>query len=1456
MTKNVKTRSRGGLRPAELRGILTPARNGEGPVLTSAFPDHVARWSQGERLNKLFEDRCDTLAEQGRADQLAVDAEDTVLTYTELDRRANQLARYLLDCGARPGDRIALLFDQPSLSYVAMLGVLKIHAAYVPLDPGFPPDRLKYIVEDADVTAVLSLAHLRDLMPEVAALTICLDDVREHVGALDPHRLEEDSLPGGTKDELAYIIYTSGSTGRPKGVAIEHASICNFVRVASALYGIEPADRVYQGMTIAFDFSVEEIWVSWLAGATLVPKPAGTTLLGTDLASYLVAKRISALCCVPTLLATIDEDLPELRFLLVSGEACPRDLVTRWHIPGRRFLNVYGPTEATVTATWALVDPDGPVSLGVPLPTYSAVILDPAESRSLPQGESGEIGLAGVGLARGYVNRPDLTAKAFVPDFLNIGNNPSGRIYRTGDLGRINKDGEIEYLGRIDTQVKIRGYRIELAEIESFLLQFPGIAHAVVDTFEPEPGLVELAAYFTLRHDAGTVDPPDIYQMLRTRLPGYMVPAYYEQLDTIPMMASGKADRKRLPRPAARVSLAATGSYAAPGTPAELSLAEQLGAILGLDRVSADAHFFSDLGANSLLMAQFCARVRRNTGLTPPAIQDVYQNPTVRQLALVLTAAEPVSEAESAARPAQSGPDVPGEPAVPLPGTFQYIVCGAIQLAIFLGYTTYAAWLVVVGFGWTTTGSNLFDTWLRSVALGAAMFLLLSLTPVLLKWVLIGRWKPRQIRMWSLDYIRFWLVKTLTRANPLVFFAGSPLYVLYLRMLGANIGKGAVIFSRHVPACPDLLTVGENTVIHKNSFFLCYRARPGVIETGRVTLGSNVLLSENTTLDIWSSMGNDTQLGHASALQTSESIPDGEVWHGSPAARTSANYRRVPPVRLTTRRKVIFSLFQLTSRFVVVVPVAVVGLSNLLPPYLDPENLRLGDLNFLLQIMAVTLVLFLTGLIGGMLFVLGVPRLLNLFLKPDKVYPLYGVHFSIQRMISRISNASLYLNIFGDSSYIVHYLQALGYNLCKIEQTGSNFGPAIAHESPFLTTVGTGTMVSDAVNIMNADFSSTSFRVSRVRIAGRNFLGNHLTIPIGSRVGENCLLATKVMVPIDGPVRTDVGLLGSPAFEIPRSVQRDARFDELKTEEAKNRLLPAKNRHNIVTMVLFLAENWFWVFAATLSSAVAVAAHGVLGVLALSLSMVAFLLFRIFFSALVEHAILGFRPLKPQYCSIYDRYFWHHERLWKLMTAAPFNGTPFKPMVWRLLGVKVGKRLYDAGTGIPEKTLVTIGDDCAFNEGSIMQGHSLEDGTFKSGYIVLGDRCCLGVEAFVHYGVTMRNGSTVGADAFLMKGAEVPEDSVFVGNPARDVTPPRRIMAPSPEVSSSPRHRALVDNQAPDRAATGRAPVERQPEAVAAVHPRHRATAAGRNDAVAALREDAHRRSHASSHRHRRMVSR
>jgi non-ribosomal peptide synthetase-like protein len=1364
-----------GRRAAAPAQELLPTSSLVGRVLMPAGVSQQIRWRPGERLERLFEERCDALRNRGLGRKAAVETADLSLTFDELDARANQLARYLAGRGARAGDKIALLFDQPLRSYVGILAVLKLGAAFVPLDAGFPPDRLGYIIGDADAQFVLSLSHLHGLLPEGAAAVVCVDDEDEAVAAEDPSRLRLDFEDGS--GDLAYIIYTSGSTGRPKGVAVEHRSICNFVRVAAESYGYLETDRVYQGMTIAFDFSVEEIWIPWMAGATLVPKPGGRGLLGMELDEFLRGRRITAMCCVPTLLATLDEDLPDLRFLLVSGEACPRDLIRRWYKAGRRFLNVYGPTEATVTATWDVVHPDKPVTLGVPLPTYSAVILDPDRPEALAPGELGEIGIAGIGLAVGYVNRNDLTGKAFVEDFLQLENNPSGRIYRTGDLGRFTPEGTIEYHGRIDTQVKIRGYRIELSEIESVLLQVPGVAQAVVDIYRPEPDVVELAGYYSVRPGA-EVDEGALHQQLRGRLPAYMMPAYLTRLDTVPMMPSGKADRKNLPAPSQRLSLMDEGAYIGPETPDEEALAAELGAVLKLDRVSVQAHFFDDLGMNSLLLARFSARVRKNTGLPPLAIQEMYGHPTIRGLAA----------ANAAADRGNTGLAAPAPVLAPAPSTLKYVLCGVAQLLIFLAYMVYAGSLLAVTYTWVTQGSSLLDMWLRAIGLGFATFVALSIAPIILKWILIGRWQPKEIPLWGWGYIRFWLVKTLNRTNPMVMFVGSPLYVVYLRALGAKIGKNVAIFSRMVPVCTDLIEIGDGTVIDRNAFFLGYRARSGVIQTGRVTLGRDVLISQKTTLDIDTAMANGAQLGHASSLQTGQTVPAGQSWHGSPATPTDANYRRTPAAQCSALRKVVYTFAQLFNRFVLLAPVFWVLIADRLPDYLAIGHLQLNNPSFYLDVLTVTFVVFWGAFVLGLIGITTIPRVLYLFLKPDKVYPLYGIHYALHRMIGVLSNAKLYKDTFGDSSYIVYFLKALGYDLGrKVLQTGSNFGPTLAHDNPFLNTVGYGTMVSDGLAMANSSYSNTSFRLSRVTIGDHNYLGNDLVFPSGATVGENVLLATKVMIPIDGTVRHDVGLLGSPPFEIPRSVQRDKEFDELKTDEVRDDLLQAKNRHNIVSMVIFLNVRWFTFFIEALITAACVTLFDGFGALAVSLNMLCFLVFRTLFTVAVEWAVLGFRALVPQYCSIYDPYFWFHERLWKMLANPAFNGTPFKPVIWRMLGVKVGKRLYDAGCNMAEKTLVTIGDDCALNEGTALQGHSMEDGTFKSGYIVVGDRCSFGVESFVNYGAKIGDRSSVEADALLMKGEEVPPQTIYSGNPARQTA-----VVPTAVGSSSPTRNPVI----------------------------------------------------------------
>jgi non-ribosomal peptide synthetase-like protein len=330
----------------------------------------------------------------------------------------------------------------------------------------------------------------------------------------------------------------------------------------------------------------------------------------------------------------------------------------------------------------------------------------------------------------------------------------------------------------------------------------------------------------------------------------------------------------------------------------------------------------------------------------------------------------------------------------------------------------------------------------------------------------------------------------------------------------------------------------------------------------------------------------------------------------------------------------------------------------------------------------------------------------------------------------------------------------------------------VGHETPFLSTIGSGTMVADGLSIMNADFSSTSFRVSPVSIGADNFLGNNIAYPAGGRTGRNCLLATKAMIPLDGEVREGVGLLGSPSFEIPRSVERDSRFDQLSTGDELRRRLTAKNWYNLRTMGVFLLGRWLHVFLVTVFALAAFDSYGGFAQLQMAVLFAVSVLITPVYFVLVERGMKGFRRLQPQYCSIYDPYFWRHERLWKVPGEGylrMFDGTPFKNLIWRGLGVRTGKRVFDDGCYLTERTLTTIGDDVMLNMGSKVQCHSQEDGTFKSDRTTIGDGCTIGVGAMVHYGVTMGDHSVLAPDSFLMKGEEIPQHARWGGNPAREM---------------------------------------------------------------------------------------
>ncbi|MCC6776752.1 MAG: amino acid adenylation domain-containing protein [Hyphomicrobiales bacterium] len=1345
--------SGGGLAPSDIRGLnsLAPALTRLNGMQLLSGDDSRLRWQAGERLDHVF-----AQAALRFGDSDAVVFETTTVSYRDLERRANQVARYLIEQGVAPGDRVGLLFDKCVETYVAMLAVMKANAAYVPLDLGFPNDRIGFILADAGIKTIVSMSELRERVAALDARHLLLDAAKAAID-MQPCAPLADGEVGARADQVCYLIYTSGTTGNPKGVVIEHPSICNFVRVAAERYGFGPGDRIFQGMTIAFDFSVEEIWVPLMAGATLVPSPAGVKLLGDELADFLASQEITCLACCPTLLATIETDLPRLRILLVGGEACPHNLVERWYRDGRKILNSYGPTEATVTATLTELVPNKPVTIGVPLPTYSIVILDPATDQVAPWGVLGEIGIAGIGLAAGYMNRHELTQRKFIADFLGIPGNPSGRIYRTGDLGRINEEGEIEYHGRIDTQVKIRGYRIELIEIEQVLLGLPEIAQAAVTTFEPEPGQPELAAYYAFKHGAPRLARGDIAQALRSRLPAYMVPAYLEELPFIPMTISNKADHRQLPKP--KSGRCSNGrDVVAPKNESERVLARALAGVLKVDAVSTEDDFFDDLGTNSLVMAKFCARIRRHPGMTNVSMRDIYLNPTIAALAahlredageaVVIAAPEPYHEASNLA----------------------YYGCGALQLMFYAVCSLLGLWFFDAGLEWVYAGiDDPISVYLRSVGFAAVSFLVLTAVPIIVKWTLIGRWKAESIPIWSLRYFRFWVVKTLVRTAPVAMFSGGPVYNVYLRLLGARIGANTVLDCQVLPVCSDLISVGDNTILRKYTMALGYKAQSNFIHTGPITIGNNAFVGEASVLDIDTHMGDDTQLGHASTLLSGQRVPDGKRYHGSPAVETASDYCPIEPMPSSAVRRGLVGTLQIAGIVTLAVPLPIVLLA-----YWEQYSAALtgsAELGSLLSGLALfSAFTFFGSLAAALAAAYVVPRLCRPFLETGKTYSLYGFHFGLQMLVSRFSNARIFNILFGDSSAIVHYMRYLGWNLNEVEQTGSNFGTNQQHDNPLLCEIGSGTMVSDGLSMINIHQSSSSFRLEHTRIGDHNYLGNDIHYPPDGRTGANVLLGTKVMIPIDGPVRENVGLLGSPCFEIPRMVSRDKDMIGAIDETTRRRLLGQKNKYNLVTGLLFLFSQWLFFFATLAVWQVAFLYYPSYGVHALFGAAAAMSVAAILYYALLERASAGFRRLSPKLVTIYDPYFWSHERHWKLSDSPIvklFPGTPFRSLVWRLVGVRIGRKVFDGGCTITDRSMVEIGDGANLNERCVLQAHSLEEGVFKSDIVRIGAGCTLGTNAFAHYGITMGEHSVLEADAFLMKGETVDAYTVWRGNPAK-----------------------------------------------------------------------------------------
>jgi amino acid adenylation domain-containing protein len=610
-----------GLKPS----VPSPREDSPFPTMSAESSSGLKQNGNGDLRQKLLI----TELVKSRAELMphgpALVSETHALTYGELEVRANQLAHHLCKLGVGPEITVGLCLGRSPLMVVAALAILKAGGAYIPVDPDYPAERLRFMLDDAKTAVLIARQDIGDRIGSGRWKTLDIEKRALQISDY-PETAPEVSLSG---DNLAYIIYTSGSTGRPKGVQITHRSLLNLVQWHQRAFAISPSDRASQVASVGFDAAVWELWPNLAAGSSVHFPDEAVRVAPEPLRDWLVAKRITV-SFVPTPLAEalIALEWPRetvLRLLLTGGDAL--HFYPPAHLPFQ-LINNYGPTECTVVATSGVVvangHPDGAPPIGRPIDDFEVYILD-EQLRPVSNGATGELHIAGRGVGRGYVNRPDLDAQKFIAN--PFSQTSGGRMYKTGDLARHLPDGQIAFVGRIDEQIKVRGYRIEPEEIATLLNRCYGVESSVV-VARGENGDTRLIAY-VVPTPGVKLDHDSLQAYLKKYLPDYMIPAAFVRLDRLPVGPTGKIERAMLPAPSPE-NTSEDKILVGPSTPVETRVVAILAELLGIKKVSVHDNFFF-LGGHSLLGTQLIARARDSFGIELP-LRTVFDSPTASQL--------------------------------------------------------------------------------------------------------------------------------------------------------------------------------------------------------------------------------------------------------------------------------------------------------------------------------------------------------------------------------------------------------------------------------------------------------------------------------------------------------------------------------------------------------------------------------------------------------------------------------------------------------------------------------------------------------------------------------------------------------------------------------------------------------------------------------------------------------
>lgn len=1324
---------------------MAPISSGVTPYLVPDFP-------RDELLHEIF---TDTAARSPGAICLALAEPDLEsgrlhrLSYGELRQRASQFARHLRERGVTRGDRVVICLPRGFDQYMAVLGVLEAGAAYAPVDWGYPADRVAYIAQECGAAVLVTASERAAEFPD--ARKVVVDDELGDIAAHEMTPLTRAET-GAEPDDLAYLIYTSGSTGRPKGVMLTHRNVCSQIRSESAILGATAEDRVYASSSLAFDIHVEEMWAAFMNGGELLVGSETLAKAGPDLVATLARCGVTIWCPVPSLLAVMDEDVPSARIVNVGGEACPPDLVRRWARPGRRFTNTYGPTETCVTATWTELSPDKPVTIGKPLPGFLAWIVG-EDLWPVETGHEGELVLGGPTVSPGYLNRPDLTEAAFVMTPFPGPDGECVRVYRTGDLVRLNDDGDIEFLGRIDTQVKIRGYRVELGEIEAVLSEDPRVGQAVVNLYrEPDGG--ELLVGFLVAARGKTIDLDTVRTLLKTRLPSYMHPAALEIRENLPTLVSGKVDRKALPRPE-RIELHARTVEPA-ATPTETSLLEAWSEVFAPQPVSVLDDFFEELGGHSLRAARMVSLARRHAGLEAISIQDVYAAPNIRALAARM------DSARASAAPAAA----PEAPFLVVP-QWRRALCVAGQALALIPIFTFAGaqWIFpYLAYTWFATPD--LESRLFALAVAGASFVvmppLMILLSIAVKWVVIGRVRPGEYPMWGGYYFRWWLVRRFLSVMPTHYMAGTPMMRIYYRLLGARIGSGAYLGLRDIDA-PDLVEIGREAIISKNAVLATVGIERGLLRIGKVTVGARAFVGAMAVVGRDAVVSEEANLDDLSLLPAGAVLPRREIWTGSPAAPTGRSEARppAPPVSLARRLAVTVALM---------LAAPLLPLAAVLP--IAPGLIALMEIDWATTgyaHIALTPILALIYVVSMCLLITAVKWLLLGRVKPG-VYSLQSWFYIRFWFIEQLGELALDLvKPLYATLYLAPWYRALGARIGPRAEIST--ASALVHD---LIEVGAESFIADGVVFGAAKAEPGAIRLERTRIGVRSFLGNSALLPTGAHVGDEVLIGV-LSKPPEGDGATERGStwFGSPAIRLPHR-QCVAVFAEGARFNPGKRLIATRLFIEYFRVTLSLTGLLaLFSLLLTVIGDISNLKHGAFWMMVafpflyLGLALGAGL-----FTLAVKWLVIG--RYKPTLAPLWSPFVWRselvtsvYENLAVPILLEPLRGTPFLNIFLRLMGARIGRRVFTDTTDITEHDLVEIGDDAALNDNAGIQTHLFEDRVMKVSGLKIGARSSVGSLAVVLYDSVMEPDTNLGDLSVLMKGETLPAGTSWEGSPAR-----------------------------------------------------------------------------------------